>query len=102
MAPGPGHGRRSAVGRSRSCCRCSPGEWSLTGPDFRAISISIDVYARAHATGSASAGRTAEPIDPNGPSVFTALQEQLGVEARIGAGPVEVLVIDHVERPTPD
>ena len=42
------------------------------------------------------------PADPNGPSLFTALQEQLGLKLESERAPVEVLVIDHVERPTPD
>jgi uncharacterized protein (TIGR03435 family) len=37
--------------------------------------------------------------DPNGPSIFTALREQLGLELRSGKGPVGVLVIDYVEKP---
>lgn len=40
------------------------------------------------------------PIDPNGPSLFTALQEQLGLKLESQKAPVEIIVIDHIERPS--
>ena len=38
--------------------------------------------------------------DPNVPRLFTAIQEQLGLKMEPSKGQVEVLVIDHIERPT--
>jgi uncharacterized protein (TIGR03435 family) len=47
-------------------------------------------------------GTEPPPVDPNAPSLFTALQEQLGLKLDSDRGPVEVLVIDRVEQPSPD
>ena len=50
-----------------------------------------------------SGGLKTAPAAPSElPSVFTALQEQLGLRLEPSRGPVDVLVIDSVERPTPD
>jgi uncharacterized protein (TIGR03435 family) len=44
--------------------------------------------------------RAREAIDPNGPALSTALQEQLGLKLEAKKDKVDVLVIDRVEHPT--
>src|SRR5580658_1937427 len=45
-------------------------------------------------------GDAAPPADANGPSIFTALQEQLGLKLESQKGPVDTIVIDHEEKPS--
>ena len=63
---------------------------------------------RQIATGVGPAGglppspQAAEPAATDAVSIFTALEEQLGLKLERQTGPAEVLVIDHVEQPTPN
>jgi uncharacterized protein (TIGR03435 family) len=51
--------------------------------------------------GLAAAPDAAANLPPsNGPDLFTAVREQLGLKLDSRKGPIEVMVIDHVERPS--
>jgi uncharacterized protein (TIGR03435 family) len=66
-------------------------ETGLTGKySFKLIWTPEDPHA---ATGEAGAG---------GPSLFTALQEQLGLKLEARKAPVDCVVIDHIEQPSPN
>ena len=47
-------------------------------------------------------GITAEPAPSDRPSIFAAVQEQLGLRLESGRAPLDVLVIDAIERPSPN
>ena len=47
------------------------------------------------------AGDSDPPVS-NGPSLFSAIQQQLGLRLVPAKVPVEYVVIDHIERPTPN
>ena len=40
------------------------------------------------------------PGDPNGPAIFTAIQEQLGLQLKSQRGPVDIVTIERVEKPS--
>lgn len=43
-----------------------------------------------------------ERSDDGAPTMMQALKQQLGMQVESGTGPVRVVVIDHIEQPTPD
>ena len=47
-------------------------------------------------------GVTLPAPDPDAPSLYTALQEQLGMKLESAKSPVEVTVIDSIEHPNDD
>jgi uncharacterized protein (TIGR03435 family) len=42
------------------------------------------------------------PVNSSGPSIFAAIQEQLGLILETTKGPVDLIIIDHVEQPSAD
>jgi uncharacterized protein (TIGR03435 family) len=59
--------------------------------------FSIDVdYTRA------LAAPTPDPLRPTGTSIFTAVREQLGLKLEPTKTPTDVVVIDAIDRPTPN
>lgn len=68
----------------------------LTGTFDFDLTWTPDPMLRAPADGNRPA------TDGSGLSLFTALQEQLGLRLESTKGPADVVVIDHVEKPTPD
>jgi uncharacterized protein (TIGR03435 family) len=66
--------------------------------DKTGIAGRYDLKVRWTPDVDAAAAGNASPDAP--PSIFTALTEQLGLKLEPDKGPVQVLVIDHVEMPT--
>jgi uncharacterized protein (TIGR03435 family) len=50
--------------------------------------------------GTGSSGPPQASSDTNAPYLLAAIQEQLGLKLESGKGPVEMIVIDHVEKPS--
>ena len=61
----------------------------------------FDIEAKASRSTSNNGGQPI-PSDPMGPTFATAIEEQLGLKLESARGPVEVLIIDTAERPSPN
>ena len=73
----------------------------LTGKYDFTLQWTPDDAAVSTPSSGAPNEQTAPPAsDQFGPSFFTAIQEQLGLKLESQKTPVEVIVIDHVERPS--
>jgi uncharacterized protein (TIGR03435 family) len=69
-------------------------ETGLTGK----YNMSVE-WAAATAASVPSDNPNVPAPESTGPTVFTALQEQLGLKLQTGKGRVQMLVIDHAEKP---
>jgi bla regulator protein blaR1 len=75
----------------------------LTGKYDFTLQWSPDMNQPSTMTAGGAGGQgpgAAAPADSSGPSIFTALEEQLGLKLESQKGPVDILVIAHVEEPS--
>jgi uncharacterized protein (TIGR03435 family) len=106
---------RKAAGNCGSVCgsirSSAPGHVIATSVSMGSIAHSMSgwvrrtVVDRTGINGDMDFTLTYAPegtTDSTDPSIFTALQEQLGLKLQPTVGPVEVLVVDSAERPIPD
>jgi uncharacterized protein (TIGR03435 family) len=71
--------------------------------DRTGLQGSYDVMLRYTMDASLGGFKYVGPEDPSGgTSIFTAIQEQLGLKLESAKGPVDTIVIDHIEEPTPN
>ena len=68
--------------------------------DRTGLTGTFDVRLKWTADAPASLAGTASSDDPGALSIFTALEEQLGLKLQSTKGPVEVLVIDRIGKPS--
>jgi bla regulator protein blaR1 len=71
--------------------------------DKTGITGTYDVALHWTRTGSMAAETDdASTQDENGPSFFTAIQEQLGLRLTTTKGQVDYVIVDHIEKPSPN
>jgi uncharacterized protein (TIGR03435 family) len=90
-------GQTTAAFASQLASRVGKPVWDATRLDGK---YDFSLYWRIDATGAAppAADGIGAPSDLIGPSIFTTLQEQLGLRLVPKTGLIEFLVVDHVER----
>jgi uncharacterized protein (TIGR03435 family) len=69
--------------------------------DKASLTGNYTLALRFAAVDSRSAVPSTEGVPSDaGPSVFTAVKEQLGLELKSGKGPIEVLIVERFDPPT--
>jgi len=94
--------------------------WSMGNGRFEGKSVPIDslVYGLSNTVGRVVTNKTGltgnygitlkwtpdgqQETADSGPSIFAALEEQLGLRLVAAKGPVDTIVVDHLEKPSPN
>jgi uncharacterized protein (TIGR03435 family) len=66
------------------------------------LDVSFTPERMPQASGSPTGATTQVSIDPNGTSIFTVLQEDLGLKLESARAPVDIVVVDNIERAATD
>lgn len=75
-------------------------ETGLTGSFEVTLTWTPDRISRQPLDASPDIGRAIEAIDPHGPSLFTAVREQLGLKLEPAKRSIDVVVIDGADHPS--
>jgi uncharacterized protein (TIGR03435 family) len=96
--------RRFITAGTRSISQLASSLQALTGRpvvDRTGLTGAFD-FDLQWTSGTVGTPAGANPQPDDGPSIFAALQEQLGLRLEPGRGSFDVVVVDAVRRPTPD
>jgi uncharacterized protein (TIGR03435 family) len=104
-----GHGRLSAVDATMAQVATTLSSTvqrvvrDRTGLQGRySLDVSFTPERMPQAPGSSAGATSPVSIDPNGTSIFTVLQEELGLKLESVRGPVDIVIVDSIQRATTD